>query len=72
MCNRISEIIAQVIVCNRWGTNSVNGTPAQWRKRAYNKEADFLANQAMNRRGDINWINPLLGQLTTTSFSICG
>eukprot|EP00973_Karenia_brevis_P025939 3579498-Karenia_brevis.AAC.1 len=72
VCNSISDALAQIIVCGRWGTWSAGDDPVIWRRRDHNKEADFLANQAMSSRADINWTNPDVGALRNSKTSICG
>ena len=53
----ILDTIAKVMTEANWGPKSFYGDPIVWRKREFNKEADFLANYAMDNRKDFHYIN---------------
>eukprot|EP00973_Karenia_brevis_P092738 12413908-Karenia_brevis.AAC.1 len=72
ICHRICDTLAHIIICCHWGGQKPTSDLLCWRRRDFNKEADFLANQAMNRRGDLEWSNPDLHALHQKSISICG
>eukprot|EP00973_Karenia_brevis_P007971 1081244-Karenia_brevis.AAC.1 len=42
--------------CNRWGPPSLEADPIRWTERSRNKEADFLANHAMDAKQDFHYI----------------
>ena len=51
------ETIAKILIEGNWGPRNFDSDPVVWRRREYNKEADFLANYAMDTGRDFNWTN---------------
>eukprot|EP00973_Karenia_brevis_P047364 6576671-Karenia_brevis.AAC.1 len=68
-CFRICDCLAHIIASSHWRSQ---GEVVCWRARDCNKEADFLANQAMNLRADLDWNNPDVHQISVDSINLCG
>ena len=65
----ILDIIAQVTAEINWGPRKFDGEPVQWRRREFNKEADHLANYAMNTKGNLDYVNQrLLAKLSNITY----
>ena len=48
----ISTNMADTFLATNWGPRDATGDPVIWRRRDLNKEADYLANWAMDAEGD--------------------
>eukprot|EP00973_Karenia_brevis_P091781 12409097-Karenia_brevis.AAC.1 len=55
--SQILRDISDLIVGRNWGPRESNGNPVKWRRRCFNKEADYLANQAMDARRGFSYCN---------------
>eukprot|EP00973_Karenia_brevis_P093756 12418916-Karenia_brevis.AAC.1 len=57
------------MLCHNWGPRHAGGNPVRWKKREFNKEADWLANHAMNTRRNLRFFNEkfMSGDLGTLS-----
>ena len=44
----VANCIANLIIIHKWNVRTVHADPIMWRKRNLNKEADYLANLAMD------------------------
>eukprot|EP00973_Karenia_brevis_P028985 3999063-Karenia_brevis.AAC.1 len=51
----ILNIIAEMYVVRDGGPKSCVADPVRWTRRDGNKEADFLANEAMDTRSNFNY-----------------
>lgn len=59
----VSEIlrdISDIMVDRNWGPRKITGDPVTWRSRGFNKEADYLANQAMDAKRGFRFTNEAL------------
>ena len=52
--------ISDVMVSCSWGPRNFNEAPVRWRRRCFNKEADYLANLAMDAKSDVHYLNDLV------------
>eukprot|EP00973_Karenia_brevis_P029351 4047561-Karenia_brevis.AAC.1 len=69
----ILEIISEVMVTLNWGARKINDGPVRWKKRDFNKEADYLANYAMDTREDFRfWNHDVLSQGVSSIRNIQG
>ena len=55
----ISDLFSSLIVDLGWTPRHATSDPVTWRKREFNKEADFLANYAMDRCSDFSYVGSL-------------
>ena len=49
--------ISEAMIGYNLGPRSVNGCPARWLRREFNKEADYIANHCMDTQQDFNYVN---------------
>eukprot|EP00973_Karenia_brevis_P046387 6431924-Karenia_brevis.AAC.1 len=49
--------VSEIMLVQNWGPRKIAGCPIQWRRRNFNKEADYLANHAMDTRAGFNFTN---------------
>ena len=56
----VLDEISAVMVSSNWGPRNFNEAPVRWRRRCFNKEADYLANLAMDSKHDFHYVNDLV------------
>ena len=56
----VLEKIPAVMVSSNWGPRNFNEAPVPWRRRCFNKDADHLANLAMDSKHDFHYVNDLV------------
>jgi hypothetical protein len=57
--NEILTIIADMFIGGKWGAKAPADDPVTWKRREFNKEADYLANYAMDSREDFMFIGDI-------------
>ncbi len=53
----ILDQVSRLFIDRGWGPRYKNGDPIRWRERGMNKEADYLANWALDNRKKISYTN---------------